>query len=453
MLIVCLCVYVFVYVFCRFVYSRVYGQHSAQWRSVLDKLASTLLACQTYLGLQACEQLLLCALRTVHIESEGESASVHALLEHMPPAVQMQVQRGLGEIFLASMQTLRDKVTLDPTLYASTLVLLINIAAVSPLLPATLLAHAALVKSALAHVHRVDLEHSLRCMHIQKTRYTGPPRSGHASSHSADSSYFTLPMMWCGDKEGRRLVRTLTSSLYARSHFFRVFLDDLRTRFDAFAARYSRAGANTSAEVKQFMLEVSQLASCTLVLRSMAFGGRTYELVEERSSSASASIKPSVCAVCSQERSVLRCSRCKAVCYCCAAHQQQHWKEHKGVCREPAACVAAVAAQSVICDTVDPDSILRHNGVTHIACLSSNSVRDIQRLYGVYADILEELRQLQDICPSKELRPYLKLLLCLLCECTGDVAYLYYHDVLQSDSQSKEARVQVRDCCLLKYSM
>lgn len=29
-----------------------------------------------------------------------------------------------------------------------------------------------------------------------------------------------------------------------------------------------------------------------------------------------------------------KCSRCKAVCYCCVEHQKLHWKDHKKLCKE-----------------------------------------------------------------------------------------------------------------------
>eukprot|EP00033_Pygsuia_biforma_P000786 GCRY01000917.1.p1 GENE.GCRY01000917.1~~GCRY01000917.1.p1 ORF type:complete len:156 (-),score=18.40 GCRY01000917.1:151-618(-) len=38
------------------------------------------------------------------------------------------------------------------------------------------------------------------------------------------------------------------------------------------------------------------------------------------------------CAVC-QQPGVNQCSRCKAVYYCCAEHQSEHWKTHKSICK------------------------------------------------------------------------------------------------------------------------
>eukprot|EP00727_Mastigamoeba_balamuthi_P007675 m51a1_g3528 hypothetical protein (265) ;mRNA; r:936255-937132 len=43
-----------------------------------------------------------------------------------------------------------------------------------------------------------------------------------------------------------------------------------------------------------------------------------------------------LCAVCGIA-ATSRCSRCHSVAYCCAAHQRQHWKEHKPSCRAPSA--------------------------------------------------------------------------------------------------------------------
>jgi len=48
------------------------------------------------------------------------------------------------------------------------------------------------------------------------------------------------------------------------------------------------------------------------------------------------------CAVCGRSFGLKACARCKAVHYCCPAHQKADWKAHKKVChqKEP---------------TVDPD--------------------------------------------------------------------------------------------------
>lgn len=51
------------------------------------------------------------------------------------------------------------------------------------------------------------------------------------------------------------------------------------------------------------------------------------------------------CAVCGRSLGLKACSRCRAVQYCCTAHQKKHWKQHKTVCQQqrPAKAVAANA--------------------------------------------------------------------------------------------------------------
>ncbi|XP_056642258.1 egl nine homolog 1 isoform X2 [Diorhabda carinulata] len=40
------------------------------------------------------------------------------------------------------------------------------------------------------------------------------------------------------------------------------------------------------------------------------------------------------CVVCGKTENLLRCARCKLICYCCKDHQLQDWKKHKQFCKK-----------------------------------------------------------------------------------------------------------------------
>ncbi len=116
---------------------------------------------------------------------------------------------------------------------------------------------------------------------------------------------------------------------------------------------------------------------------------------------------PRSCAVCKKDespsQSLHRCSKCKAVYYCCREHQLQHWPVHKSTCGREIPVVAADVASgrgstatSVVADQltadkpytardiVDPDVLLSNSQLqeysAHINDETNSSVRKIAHL-------------------------------------------------------------------------
>ncbi|CAM9650152.1 unnamed protein product, partial [Choristocarpus tenellus] len=66
-----------------------------------------------------------------------------------------------------------------------------------------------------------------------------------------------------------------------------------------------------------------------------------------------------VCAKCLEEgRSLLKCTGCRMVLYCCKEHQVVHWPEHKGYCKEMRKCEGASASVVPAPSTLPPETPL-----------------------------------------------------------------------------------------------
>jgi len=78
------------------------------------------------------------------------------------------------------------------------------------------------------------------------------------------------------------------------------------------------------------VVEIVRVASIQDMVRRVIARSNVYEIQNANGKSAAQYKK---CAVCDQNKELLRCSRCKGVWYCGTAHQAQDWPFHQTICQ------------------------------------------------------------------------------------------------------------------------
>jgi len=87
-------------------------------------------------------------------------------------------------------------------------------------------------------------------------------------------------------------------------------------------------------------IEIVNVLSVDLIAQRVRERSKLAWKLQSLSSSNAALCSAQKCAVCEKHENLSRCSRCKAIWYCCREHQQQHWSAHSVGCEAYAELIA-----------------------------------------------------------------------------------------------------------------